>query len=464
MLVDSGDPATLYAASFFDVGYRSRDRGAHWSELGLFEGYPPLPLAVSPTQPGVVYGSSSDLVRSADYGNNWTDLFFLPRASLKTVRESPTNPNRVVFGANPFLGELSSVPLVQRSDDSGATWKDASAGLPQGGLGAITIDPTDPQTMYAGVDNSVFKTTSGGNLWISMSSGLGSATVVDIAVDRLQPTIVYAATAPPNANERDIGGLYVSFDGGATWTFNQSLGHVALSSLAIDPLRPTTLYVGSDGQGVFRSTDAGQTWAGMSDGLTTIDALRARAVAVDPVDSRNLYIGADAGAFSLTLANPGRVATVIEYYAPQFDDYFITPVIDEIHVLDTQVIPGWYRTGYSFEAYVQPTPGADPLCRFYIPPASHFFSGLGAECAAVLAFNVPPFVYESSNSFYLPAPDMTTGACPAGLIPVYRLYNNKPMLTNHRYTTDLAVKVQMVAKGYIAEGYGPDRVMMCAPN
>jgi len=82
----------------------------------------------------------------------------------------------------------------------------------------------------------------------------------------------------------------------------------------------------------------------------------------------------------------------------------------------------------------------------------------------VLEFNVPPFVYESSNSFYLPAPDMTTGACPAGLIPVYRLYNNKPMLTNHRYTTDVAIRAQMVDKGYIAEGYGPDKVMMCSPN
>ncbi len=429
----------------------------------MLRGWPPLPLAVSPTQAGVVYGASGDWARSADYGNNWTSLFVLPQANLKTVRESPTNSNTVVFGADP-LGEPPSVPLVQRSDDSGATLKDASAGLPQGRLGAITIDPIDPQTMYAGVDNSVFKTTNGGNPWVSMSSGLGSATVVDIAINRFQPNIVYAATAPPNPNERDIGGLYISFDGGGTWTFNQRLGHVALSSLALDPLRPTTLYASSDGQGVFRSTDGGQTWIGISDGLISIDALRVRMVAVDPIDTRNLYVATDAGAFSQALANPGQVATVIEYYAPQFDDYFITPVIDEINVLDTQVIPGWYRTGYSFEGYVQPTPGADPLCRFYIPPASHFFSGLGAECAAVLEFNLPPFVYESPNSFYMPAPDMTTGACPTGLIQVYRLYNNKPTLANHRYTTDLTVKAQMVAKGYIAEGYGPDKVMMCAPN
>ena len=72
-----------------------------------------------------------------------------------------------------------------------------------------------------------------------------------------------------------------------------------------------------------------------------------------------------------------------------------------------------------------------------------FLLRLSAECAAVLAFNVPPFVYESGSSFYLPAPDMQGGACPPGLIPVYRLYNNKPSLTNHRYTTDLVVKAQM---------------------
>lgn len=469
VLVDSGDPTTIYAASFFNVGYRSRNRGAQWTELGFFAGYAPSPAAVSPTRNGIVYGISSDLVRSADYGDNWVDFLFLPLiagTTFQTVKESTADANVIVFGANRFVGEpIPSSPVVKISNDSGATWQDATAGLPFAAhLGAIAIDPTDAQTMYAGVNNLIFKTINGGALWVNMSSGLSQATIFEIAINSLQPSILYAATAPANSNDRNAGGLYISLDGATTWTFCQALGHFALTSVVVDPHQPTTLYVGSNGQGVFRSADAGQTWTPISDGLNSIDALRVQSVAIDSIDTRNLYIGTDAGAFVVTLAQPGRVATVIEYYAPQFDDYFITPVMDEIHVLDTQVIPGWYRTGYSFEAYVEPTPGADPLCRFYIPPASHFFSGLAAECAAVLAFNVPPFVFESSNSFYLPAPDMTTGVCPSGLIPVYRLYNNKPMLTNHRYTTDLAVKAQMVTKGYIAEGYGPNRVMMCAPN
>jgi hypothetical protein len=44
---------------------------------------------------------------------------------------------------------------------------------------------------------------------------------------------------------------------------------------------------------------------------------------------------------------------------------------------------------------------------------------------------------------------------------VYRLWNQR-VDSNHRYTTDPAIKAQMIAKGYVAEGYGPDAIMMCA--
>ena len=371
MLVDSGDPTTLYAASFFNVGYRSRDRGAHWSELGLFLGNPPLPLAVSPARTGVVYGVSSDLVRSADYGDNWTDLFFLPRASAKTVRESPTNSNRVVFGANPFQGGLSSVPLVQTSDDSGATWKDASAGLPQGRLGTITIDPTDPQTMYAGVDSSVFKTTSGGNVWVSMSSGLGSAIVVDIAVNRLQPT---SCMPQPRLLMKTSGTLVgctsVSMAvrrGHSIRVWDTSVQCLAL--ILFSRQRSTQAAMGRESSQYRRRSDmdGDEQWLDHDRrSPRTDDSGRSNRHAQPVHWNRRRRICADGGP-------AGARAAVIEYYAPQFDDYFITPVIDEIHVLDTQVIPGWYRTGYRSSS--EPTPGADPLCRFYIPPASHFFSG-----------------------------------------------------------------------------------------
>jgi hypothetical protein len=59
-------------------------------------------------------------------------------------------------------------------------------------------------------------------------------------------------------------------------------------------------------------------------------------------------------------------------------------------------------------------------------------------------------------------PDAATGACPSGYVPVYRVWNQRAD-SNHRYTTDPAIRDRMVAQGGVAEGYGPDAVAMCAP-
>jgi len=114
--------------------------------------------------------------------------------------------------------------------------------------------------------------------------------------------------------------------------------------------------------------------------------------------------------------------------------------------------------------------GVNPVCRFYIPPEhgnSHFFSASPTECATIQAKtatdpNYSGYDYESPNVFYIALPDTTTGACPAGTTPVYRLWNQRAD-SNHRYTADPAIKAQMAAKGHVAEGYGPDSVIMCAP-
>lgn len=58
-------------------------------------------------------------------------------------------------------------------------------------------------------------------------------------------------------------------------------------------------------------------------------------------------------------------------------------------------------------------------------------------------------------------PDATTGACPAGDVPIYRVWNNR-VDSNHRYTTTIALRDQMVARRYIAEGYGPNAVTLGA--
>jgi hypothetical protein len=57
------------------------------------------------------------------------------------------------------------------------------------------------------------------------------------------------------------------------------------------------------------------------------------------------------------------------------------------------------------------------------------------------------------------------GTCTAGLLPVYRLYNDgQGEAPNHRYSTNLEVVGQMIEQGWIPEGYGPAGTIMCSPQ
>ena len=115
-----------------------------------------------------------------------------------------------------------------------------------------------------------------------------------------------------------------------------------------------------------------------------------------------------------------------------------------------------------FKAYDASAAGTSPVCRFYLPPASgdsHFYSASPAECAEVAA-RFPAFSYESPGVMHVGLPDAGTGTCSPGWTPVYRLWNQRAD-SNHRYTTDAGVRADMIARGYVAEGYGPDAVIMC---
>jgi len=155
---------------------------------------------------------------------------------------------------------------------------------------------------------------------------------------------------------------------------------------------------------------------------------------------------------------------VIEFHHAALDHYFISASAADIDALDSGRLPGWTRTGLAFKARATAVPGTSPVCRFYLPPPldSHFYSASPAECAAVAA-KWPQFVLEAPDVFQIALPATTSGACPVSTIPVYRLFNARAD-ANHRYTTDPAVKAQMLARGYVAEGYGADATSMCAPQ
>ncbi|MCC7219057.1 MAG: hypothetical protein IT517_19945, partial [Burkholderiales bacterium] len=170
-------------------------------------------------------------------------------------------------------------------------------------------------------------------------------------------------------------------------------------------------------------------------------------------------------AYHFTVAGAATAApvTVVEYFNQSLDHYFITWVAAEQANLDAGNTPTrWTRTGETFKAYTTPQAGTSPVCRYYIPPGlgdSHFFGRGSTECEDTGRKN-PSFTLESPDfmQMFLPA----AGTCPAGTSNVYRVFSNRPD-ANHRYMTRPALRDEMVAKGWLAEGDGPDLVVMCAP-
>jgi hypothetical protein len=159
---------------------------------------------------------------------------------------------------------------------------------------------------------------------------------------------------------------------------------------------------------------------------------------------------------------PSTVA--IEFYNASLDHYFMTWMPDEIAKLDAGIeIRGWARTGYAFKVQTIRQPNTVPVCRYYIPPElgdSHYFGRDAPECNST-GTKFPKLVLEDRAFMQMFLP--VEGVCPAGTIPVYRVFSDRAD-ANHRYMTDRTVRDQMVAKGWLAEGDGPDRVVMCAPE
>ena len=173
------------------------------------------------------------------------------------------------------------------------------------------------------------------------------------------------------------------------------------------------------------------------------------------------------GSVTASAPPPPAIAPAIEYYYAAWNFYFVTAIPAEIAALDGGAFGGvWKRTGLQFNVYstANAPAGSATVWRFFstsfAPKSSHFYTGILAEYNALITnpnwqlegpvFNTP-----------MPAAD---GTCPAGSIPIYRLYNQAMGgAPNHRFTTDLGVQQQMVAAGWTPEGFGIG-VGFCSPQ
>ena len=137
---------------------------------------------------------------------------------------------------------------------------------------------------------------------------------------------------------------------------------------------------------------------------------------------------------------------------------------DEIAILDAGTqIQGWTRTGYAFQGlHDSPKPGITGL------PLLHS-TGSGRFALLRAWYRRVQCDRPEESELRARGPDVHADVparrrrVSASTIQVYRVFSNRPD-ANHRYMIDKAVRDQMVAIGWLAEGDGPDLVVMCAPS
>ena len=223
---------------------------------------------------------------------------------VPTVNAPPPAP------PTPAPGRPAAPPPGQgglfRSDDSGANWARVKTGI----VYDLVMDPSNPVTLYAGVQgDGVYKTTTGGaggdSAWTKLT-GLpnGGFTQITLALCKNLPTTIYAglsgspfrvfrstdgaafslrfkaATSIYNpwmgVDPSDPSIVYVlsqqflrSTDGGAS--FAPPIGDThECQKFALHPIAPGVIYLGRD-NGLFRSPDHGSTWAQIGAGIANIE-------------------------------------------------------------------------------------------------------------------------------------------------------------------------------------------------
>ena len=243
-------------------------------------------VAVDPKNPSVWYvaAAAGNLWKTENRGNTWTGIFDEQGSySLGPVTVDPKDSNIVWLGTgeNNNQRSVSFGDGVYKSTDGGATWK--RMGLEHSEhIQNIVIDPRNSNVVYvtaigplwsAGGHRGLYKTADGGQTWKAVLTVSPDTGVTDLLMDPKNPDVLYAAAYQ---RRRAVGqligggpesGLYKSTNAGQTWTkLTKGLPSVEIGriGLAANWRNPRTIYALVTAQlgqgGFFRSDDAGATW------------------------------------------------------------------------------------------------------------------------------------------------------------------------------------------------------------
>lgn len=130
-----------------------------------------------------------------------------------------------------------------------------------GRINGIAFHPTDSNVIYAGAPaGGVWITKDGGQTWSTNTDSLATLGVSSIAVDPQNPDTIYLGTGDRDASDSYGRGVFKSMDGGQTWVqTNSGMGNTTVGKILIDPTNTSTLLAATSG-GIYRSTNYGASW------------------------------------------------------------------------------------------------------------------------------------------------------------------------------------------------------------
>jgi photosystem II stability/assembly factor-like uncharacterized protein len=256
---------------------------------------------------------------------------------------------------------------VWKTTNSGTTWTPIFDGYGSYSIGCVTVDPGNHLAVWVGTgeNNSQRSVGYGDGLYKSIDGGASftkvglenSEHIGKVLIDPRNSNVVYVAAQGPLWKPGGDRGLYKTTDGGKTWKSVLTISdNTGVTDVLFDPRNPDVLYAaayqrrrhvwtlidGGPESGLYRSTDAGQTWRKINKGLPDGDKGRI-GLAISPVNLDVLYATVEAtkgqsGFFRSDnggeswMKRSGYIATSPQYYQEIYAD---PRVFDRIYAMDT---------------------------------------------------------------------------------------------------------------------------------
>lgn len=236
-------PCQKKSSIIYTGAFVSKDGGNTFEKMAARLGT----IAINPNNPGTILGlwGSQSIFKSTDYGMHFTKISEIVSNNHNFVEQisvDPKNTNKI------YLATSSGLYVTH---DGGKSFSPVLYDF--GGAYSIAIDPNNSDVILVGCENKIVKSNDGGKTWnVTKGIVVNSNAIECLVFDPKNPDIVYAG--------KRYDGIFVSSDCGNTWRLLHKFDLESHQSITVNPLKHNIVYVASFRDGIYKSVDYGNTF------------------------------------------------------------------------------------------------------------------------------------------------------------------------------------------------------------